>query len=91
MELKPAELVAEALDRGAERCPVLDVREVAIDSARAKEGVRPAYIRVAAPDEIVQGLRGPASKAPYDVYLVAVPRSLADGIESGLVIDRGVA
>lgn len=80
------QVVYEALERGDSRCMVLDARDTLVDSSRAKEGVRPGILKMAAPDDVVRAVSGPRALAKFDLFVVAVPRSVIEGLEAGIVV-----
>ena len=55
-----------------------------IDSAREK-AKRPAYVKLAVPDAVVQAVRGP--RAGDDTYLlVRIPAEIGDRVDSRIVL-----
>jgi len=82
--VNPQELLAFALAKYPERVEVAPLAELATDSARQNER-RPAYVTLSVPDELVKGLRGPASERDH-VFLVRVPREIGERSASRIVL-----
>ena len=73
-----------ALDKYPERVEAMPLTELVLDSARAKPK-RPAYVKLAVPDEVVKSLRG--SRQSDDlVLLVRVPKAVEDRAGSPIVL-----
>ena len=80
--------LAFALEKYPHQVEVADVSSLLIDSAR-ESGKRPAYIKVAVPDETVKGLRG--RKTPTDhLLIVRVPREMAERAASPIILPNEV-
>lgn len=76
--------LAFALEKYPERTQVAPVAELVIESARQNEK-RPAWIKVAVPDELVKALRG--SKGGSDLLLlVQIPREVLERADSRIVL-----
>lgn len=80
----PAQALAFALEKYPHQTEVVEVHEVLLESARQNEK-RPAFVKLAVPDEVVKGLRGPADAADL-VLLVRVPREVLSRSESRIVL-----
>jgi hypothetical protein len=79
----PRKNLAFALEKYPERTQVAPVEQLVIESAR-QNAKRPAWIKVAVPDELVKGLRG---KNTSDLLLlVQIPREVLDRSESRIVL-----
>jgi hypothetical protein len=76
-----------ALDKYPERVEVVPVAELVIESARQNEK-RPAFVKLAVPDELVKGLRGSRAKADDQdlVLLVRVPKEVLERKESLIIL-----
>jgi len=81
---RPARSLAFALDKYPERVEVVPLERLVIESAR-QNPKRPAYVKLAVPDEVVKAVRG---NAPGDdlVLLVRVPREVLERQESRIVL-----
>lgn len=80
----PREHLAYALDKYKERVEVAPIQGLLIDSAR-QNPKRPAYVKLAVPDEVVKSLRG--AREPDDlIVLVRVPREVQDRADSPIVL-----
>ena len=76
--------LAFALEKYPQRVEIAPVSQLVMDSAR-KNDKRPAYLKLAVPDEIVKALRG--SREPEDlVLLVRVPKEVQERAESPIVL-----
>jgi hypothetical protein len=73
-----------ALENYPEKIDIAPVEKLITDSARQNQK-RPAYIKLAVPDEVVQALRGPQN-ATQRVFLVRLPKDLLDRAESPIVL-----
>jgi hypothetical protein len=73
-----------ALEKYPQRTQVAPVAELVIESAR-QNAKRPAWIKIAVPDELVKGLRG--GKETTDLLLlVQIPRDVLDRADSRIVL-----
>jgi len=73
-----------ALEKYPERTQVAPVEQLVIESAR-QNAKRPAWIKLAVPDELVKGLRG--GKESTDLLLlVQIPREVLDRSTSRIVL-----
>ena len=73
-----------ALEKYPERTQVAPIDQLVIESAR-QNAKRPAWIKVAVPDEVVKGLRG--GKESTDLLLlVQIPREVLDRSTSRIVL-----
>ena len=80
----PLQPLAFALEKYPERVLVLPVAELMVDSARGNEK-RPAFVKLALPDELVKQLRGGREGADL-ALLVVVPREVLERSESRIVL-----
>jgi len=75
-----------ALEKYPERVEVAPIGELVIESARRNDK-RPAFVKLAVPDEVVKGLRGGKPKDEQDlVLLVRVPREVLERQESRIIL-----
>ena len=73
-----------ALEKYPERVEVAPAKDLMIDSARQNPR-RPAYLKLAVPDEVVKSLRG--SRKDQDVVLlVRIPADVTERAESSIVL-----
>ena len=73
-----------ALDKYPERVETLPLAQLVIDSAREKPK-RPAYVKLAVPDAMVQAVRSPQPGG--DSYLlVRIPADVGDRVDSRIVL-----
>lgn len=78
------DLLKFALEKYPERVSAAPVKSLLMDSAR-QNAKRPAYVKLAVPDDVVKGLRGSAESDEV-VLLVSVPRDLEERVESRIVL-----
>ena len=73
-----------ALEKYPERVEVAPVDQLLIDSAR-QNARRPAYLKLAVPDEVVKSLKG--SRESEDmVLLVRIPKEVQERADSRIVL-----
>lgn len=73
-----------ALDKYAQRVEIAPVRDLLMDSARRNDR-RPAYVKLALPDEVVKMLRGNRENQDM-VLLVRIPAEVSDRVDSRIVL-----
>jgi hypothetical protein len=73
-----------ALQKYPERVEMIPIRELVLESARRNEK-RPAYVKLAVPDEVVKGLKGRAEEGDL-VLLVRVPREVLERQTSRIIL-----
>lgn len=73
-----------ALETYPERVEVVPVEPLILESARQNEK-RPAYVKIAVPDEIVKSLRGGPNQRDL-ILLIRVPREILDRAESRIIL-----
>lgn len=78
------QLLRFALDKYPEQVEVVPLGELVVDSAR-ESGKRPAYVKLAVPDEVVKSLRG-SRQGARRVFVVRVPESVEQRAESRIVL-----
>lgn len=81
----PLESLAYALEKYPERIEIAPVEELVVDSARQNPR-RPAYLKLAVPDEVVKALRGPADKRRDLLMLVQIPQEVLERSESRIIL-----
>jgi hypothetical protein len=80
----PKHALGFALEKYPERVEMVPLHEIVMESAR-KNDKRPAYAKIALPDEVVKGLRGRAEEGDL-VLLVRVPREVLERKESRIIL-----
>lgn len=80
----PKKLLAFALEKYPEQVEVVPMAELAIDSAR-QNPKRPAYVKLAVPDEVVKSLRGSRQGGALTL-VVHVPAEVLDRSESRIIL-----
>jgi hypothetical protein len=73
-----------ALDKYPQQVEVVRLETMVTESARANER-RPAWVKVALPDELVKGMRGGPGERDL-VLLVRVPREVLTRSESKIIL-----
>ena len=76
--------LAFALERYPERVETVPIRELAIESAQQNDR-RPAYVKLALPDEVVKAVRGKADEGDL-VLLVRVPKEVLQHEKSRIIL-----
>jgi hypothetical protein len=80
----PLKSLQFAIEKYPDRIELAPARDLLIDSARQNDR-RPAFIKLAVPDDMVKALRG--SRAGQDtVLLVRIPAEVSDRVESRIVL-----
>ena len=80
----PHEALAYALESYPEKLEIAPVSELLLEAGRQNRK-RPAYLKLAVPDEVVKALRG-ARKQGDLVLLVRVPEEVLERSESRIVL-----
>lgn len=73
-----------ALEKYPQIVEIAPARDLLIDSARQNDR-RPAYVKLAVPDEMVKSLRGQRESGDL-VLLVRVPAEVGDRVDSRIVL-----
>jgi hypothetical protein len=80
----PRRLLSYALETYPDRVEIAPVDQLILEAARRNDK-RPAYLKLAVPDEVVKQLRGP--RQGHDlVFLLRVPREVAARAASPIVL-----
>ena len=80
----PLKALQFALEKYPDRIELAAARDLMMDSARQNDR-RPAYIKLAVPDDMVKALRG--SRTGQDtVLLVRIPAEVGDRADSPIVL-----
>ncbi len=86
----PRKALTFALEKYPDRVELIPMHELVIESAR-QNPKRPAYVKLAVPDEVVLSLKG-APQADHDLLLVVrVPREVLHRAESRIILPGEVA
>ena len=81
----PVQTLAYALEKYPQRVEVVPVRDLLLDSAR-QNPKRPAYVKLAVPDEVAKSVRGRAADSEDLVLLVRVPKEVRQRQGSRIVL-----
>jgi hypothetical protein len=84
MPADPRQSLAFALQKYPERVEIVPFEELLVEAARQNDK-RPAYVKLAVPDEVVKGLRGGREERDL-VLLVRVPKEVLERSESRIVL-----
>lgn len=77
-------LIGFALEKYPDQVEAVPIEELVLDSAR-QNAKRPAFVKLAVPDELVKALRG-RQRGRRRVFLVAVPDEVGQRAESRIVL-----
>ena len=83
MSKQPLDALRFALDKYPQRVELVPLQQLVTETARENER-RPAWAKIALPDELVKGLRG--GDEGDMVLLVRVPREVLQRSESNIVL-----
>ncbi len=87
----PRQLLTYALETYPDKVEVAPVEQLVMESAR-QNAKRPAYLKLAVPDDLVKQLRGQREQRDM-VLLLRLPREVQERAESPIVLpgeDRGL-
>ena len=73
-----------ALEKYPQRVELAPLQSLLMDSAR-KNDRRPAFVKLAVPDEVVKSLRGNRDNSDQ-VFLVRIPGDVGDRVDSPIVL-----
>ncbi len=80
----PIKSLQFALEKYPQRVELAPVQDLLMDSARQNDR-RPAYVKLAVPDEVVKSLRG--NRGDQDlILLVRIPAEVSDRVDSRIVL-----
>ncbi|HVR11529.1 MAG TPA: hypothetical protein VMW75_26030 [Thermoanaerobaculia bacterium] len=86
----PRKALSYALEKYPHKVELIPMQELVIESAR-QNPKRPAYVKLAVPDEVVKSLKG-ATQGEHDLLLlVRVPREVLERAESRIILPGEVA
>lgn len=80
----PLKTLTYALEHHAGQVEVVNLRRLVTESARQNRK-RPAYVKLALPDEVVQSVRG-RPDAGDTVLVVRIPKDVADRQDSNIIL-----
>lgn len=82
----PLKALTYALEKYPEKVAMIPLQELLLESAR-KNDKRPAFVKLAVPDEVVKELRGGRTDDEKDlVMLVIVPKEVQQRAESLIIL-----
>jgi hypothetical protein len=81
----PRKALTFALEKYPERVELMPMQELVLESAR-QNPKRPAYVKLAVPDEVVKGLKGGAPEDHDLLLVVRVPREVLQRSESRIIL-----
>jgi hypothetical protein len=82
----PLKALTYALDKYPEKVAMIPLQELLLESAR-KNDKRPAFVKLAVPDDVVKELRGGRTDDEKDlVMLVIVPKEIQQRSESLIIL-----
>ena len=81
----PLQSLAFALEKYPEKIQATPIDQLLMESARHNDK-RPAYVKLAVPDEVVKALRGSADRRKDMVFLVSVPKEVQERSESRIIL-----
>lgn len=81
----PLQSLAFALEKYPERVEAVPVDQVLMESAR-QNAKRPAYVKLAVPDDVIKALRGPSDKRKDLLFLVSIPKEVQERSESRIIL-----
>lgn len=81
----PRQPLTFALEKYPEKVDAIPVDKLLLDSAR-QNAKRPAYVKLAVPDDVVKELRGSADRRQRLFFLVSVPQEVLERSESRIVL-----
>jgi len=81
----PVKALTFALEKYPEKVAMIPIRELLVESARQNDK-RPAWVKLAVPDEVVKGLKGSRTDEGDIVMLVVVPKEVSERSESRIIL-----
>ncbi len=81
----PLQSLAFALEKYPEKVGAIPVDQLVLDSARGNDK-RPAYVKLAVPDQVVKALRGSPAMRKDLLFLVTIPKEVQERSESRIVL-----
>ena len=81
----PLQSLGFALEKYPERVQATPLDELLMESARQNDK-RPAYVKLAVPDDVVKALRGSPDMRKELLFLVSIPREIQERSESRIIL-----
>ena len=81
----PWQSLAFALEKYPEKVQATPIDQLVMESARQNDK-RPAYLKLAVPDEVVKALRGSPDKRQDMLFLVSIPKEVQERSESRIIL-----
>ncbi len=81
----PLQSLAFALEKYPEKVQATPVDKVLMESARQNDK-RPAYVKLAVPDEVVKALRGSSDRRKDMLFLISIPKEVQERSESRIIL-----
>ena len=81
----PLQSLGFALEKYPEKVAAIPLDQLLMESARRNDK-RPAYVKLAVPDEMVKALRGSPHRRPDLHFLVSVPKEVQERAESPIIL-----
>ncbi len=81
----PLQSLAFALEKYPEKVRATPVDKVLMESARQNDK-RPAYVKLAVPDEVVKALRGSSDRRKDTLFLISIPKEVQERSESRIIL-----
>ena len=81
----PWKSLAFALEKYPERVQATPIDKLLMESARHNDK-RPAYLKLAVPDEVVKALRGSPDRRQELLFLVSIPKEVQERSESRIIL-----
>ncbi len=83
--MNPLQALAFALEKYPEKIQISPVDQLLMESARQNDK-RPAYVKLAVPDDMVKALRGSSSKRKDLVLMVSIPQDVQERSKSRIIL-----
>ncbi len=81
----PLQSLAFALEKYPEKIQAAPIDDLLLQSARQNDK-RPAFVKLAVPDDVVKALRGSPDRRKELVFLVSIPKEVQERAESRIIL-----
>ncbi len=81
----PLQSLGFALEKYPEKIQATPIDKLLMESARRNDK-RPAYVKLAVPDDVVKALRGSPDLRKELLFLVSVPKEVQERSESRIIL-----
>ena len=81
----PLQALAFALEKYPEKIKATPVDQLLMESAR-HNAKRPAYVKLAVPDDVVKALRCSADRRQELLFLISIPKEVQERSESRIIL-----